>query len=66
MTAHSAAGAPGVATATAPPAECSNCGAPFQPDEDGRCHWCHTQISAPQPLVLVMQPAPGPADFRLI
>jgi DNA-directed RNA polymerase subunit RPC12/RpoP len=62
------AGGPAMASAemAAPPAECSNCGAPYQPDEDGRCHWCHAQIGAPQPVVVLMQPEPVPdLGFRL-
>ena len=58
------AGPPAVAV---PPADCSNCGAPFQPDEDGRCHWCHAQIAARQPLVMVMQSEPvADSGFRLL
>ena len=49
-----ATGAPEPAVATLP-AQCANCGAPYQPDEEGRCHWCHAQIAAPQPLVMVME-----------
>ena len=69
MATHAAVG-PDAPSAAAPPtpADCANCGAPFQPDEDGRCHWCHTQISSPQPVVLFMQaPEPAPSGgFRLI
>jgi Zn-finger nucleic acid-binding protein len=62
MTAHAASsGRPGAdaASVVAAPAQCSNCGAPYQPDEDGRCHWCQAQIAAPQPIVMFMeQPVP--------
>jgi hypothetical protein len=70
MVAHARPGAGeagGAAGAGSAPAECSNCGAPFQPDDDGRCHWCHTQIGAPEPMV-VFVPAPEQATsggFRL-
>lgn len=58
---HASPAATGGPSAPAgPPAKCSNCGAPFRPDEDGKCHWCHTQIAAPQPVVLVLQPEPTP------
>lgn len=67
MAAHAAAGSAGVAPPAAAPSECSNCGAPYQPDEDGRCHWCHAQIAAPQPLVMIMEPEPQPdLGLRLI
>ena len=62
-----AGGAAGVAAAGAGPAECPTCGAPFQPDGDGRCHWCQTQISAPEPVVVFVpaaEPAPS-GSFRL-
>jgi hypothetical protein len=68
MTAHAAAGAaPGGAPVAAAPTECPTCGGPFQPDVDGRCHWCHTQIGAPEPVVVfVPQPEPAPSGgFRL-
>jgi Zn-finger nucleic acid-binding protein len=67
MAAHGAAGPAGVAAAATAPSECSNCGAPYRPDDDGRCHWCHSQIAAPAPVVLVMQPEPQPDwGLRLI
>jgi DNA-directed RNA polymerase subunit RPC12/RpoP len=51
---------PSVATPQAPavPAECSNCGAPYTPDEDGRCEYCKAQIAAPQPVVVMLAPMP--------
>jgi hypothetical protein len=68
VAAHAASGAGGpVVASDALPADCANCGAPYQPDEDGRCHWCHAQIAAPQPLVMLVQPDPVPdRGFRLI
>lgn len=73
MSAHTAAGDAGSgpggsgSLASAPPSECSSCGAPYQPDEEGRCHWCHAQIAAPQPIVFMMQPEPEPQfGLRLI
>jgi len=61
------AGVAGGAGGAAVPAECSNCGAPYQPDGDGKCRWCHAQIAAVQPVVLVMQPEPKPDwGLRLI
>ncbi|HMC40662.1 MAG TPA: hypothetical protein VKI19_13430 [Acidimicrobiales bacterium] len=66
LTAHRAADGSAPTVPTAPPAECSNCGGPFQPDEGGRCHWCHAQITAPQPLLLMLQPEPAvDSGFRL-
>ena len=62
--AASPAGAGGSPEAPSVPRECANCGAPYQPDEDGKCHWCHAQIGAPQPLVMFMQPEPVP-DWSL-
>ena len=61
VTSHSSAQGQAMAAAGASlPTECANCGAPYRPDEDGRCHWCHTQIAAAQPLVVVMQAQPDP------
>ena len=60
MQSHAAAGSAGVAPSAATPTECQTCGAPFQPDPDGRCHWCHTQITAAEPVVVFM-PSPEPA-----
>jgi hypothetical protein len=60
MVAHRAAGA-GVSSADPPPAECSNCGAPFQPDDDGRCRYCRAQIAPPPPIVVFeSEPAERP------
>ena len=42
----------------APPAECANCGAPYAPDDAGRCRYCHAQIGAPQPIVVVLDTPP--------
>jgi hypothetical protein len=52
------AGQTGVAsplTATPPPSECANCGAPYEPDEAGRCRYCRAQISAPAPIVFTVE-----------
>ena len=69
MAAHSTGGGTGAASASAaapPPADCVNCGAPFQPDDDGKCHWCHTQIGAPEPAVVFVEtPQPASSGFRL-
>jgi Zn-finger nucleic acid-binding protein len=66
MAAHAAA--PGGGPVAVPaPSECGSCGAPYQPDEDGRCHWCHAQIAAPAPVVVMMQPEPQPGwGLRLV
>jgi Zn-finger nucleic acid-binding protein len=50
--------------------ECDNCGAPWQPDEDGRCRFCHTQLTAPAPMVMIVNTPATPASrwdsgFRL-
>ena len=47
------------------PTGCANCGAPFQPDEEGRCQFCRAQIAAPQPMVMIVQPAPSATDWGL-
>jgi hypothetical protein len=58
---HSSAEGQALAAASAAlPTECANCGAPYRPDEDGHCHWCHAQIAAPQPVVVLMQREPDP------
>lgn len=56
LTAHAGTGGGPDPLSPLLPAECTNCGAPYQPDEEGRCHWCHAQIAAPQPVVVFMQP----------
>ena len=73
MASHTASSSGGGAAAgaavSAPvvPAECGNCGAPYEPDEDGKCHWCHAQIAAAQPVVVLVQPEPEPDwGLRLI
>ena len=71
LTAHTAATngeageAPDAASVRAAPSQCGNCGAPFQPDEDGRCHWCQAQIAAPQPIVMLMEPPAPERSFHL-
>jgi hypothetical protein len=64
MAAHAAPATTGTPASAPPPSECTNCGAPYHPDEDGCCHWCHAQIGPPQPVVMFMQPEPEP-DFGL-
>ena len=50
-------GGPPAADGTFLPSECSSCGAPYEPDENGRCRYCHTQIAAIQaPVVLEANP----------
>ena len=67
MDGHAAPSAAGAGAPRSVPTECANCGAPYQPDEDGKCRWCHAQIAAPQPVVMLMQPAPEPDwGLRLI
>ena len=68
IAAHASTGSSAAAAApAAAPAECPTCGAPFQPDDEGHCHWCHAQISAPAPVVVFMSsPEPAPSGgFRL-
>lgn len=65
MTAHAAPGpVPAPGAPAAPPgavaAECSNCGAPAEPDQLGRCRYCHAQIAAPQPVTVELVPDPEP------
>jgi hypothetical protein len=47
MTEHAAAAGAGPAPVRAPPSECGECGAPWQPDGMGRCPFCHAQLAAP-------------------
>jgi hypothetical protein len=51
--AHGHAGSALPAAVAAMPAECVNCGAPYEPDENGRCPYCHVQVAAPQPIVVI-------------
>lgn len=53
-TAWMAANGAGGGSVLPPPlsATCDNCGAPYSPDEEGRCRYCHAQIGAPAPVVV--------------
>jgi hypothetical protein len=55
LAAHLAAGA-ARPSADTPPVECSHCGAPFQPDDDGRCRYCRAQIADRPPIVVLASP----------
>ncbi len=55
----SAVAAGAAATAPTRPASCSGCGAPWQPDEGGKCRYCRAQLETP--VVTVVMSAPGPA-----
>ena len=46
---------------SARPSECPTCGAPLQPDELGRCRYCHAQVSAPAPVIMAA-PAEDPGS----
>jgi hypothetical protein len=48
------------------PTRCEECGAPWQPDDMGRCRYCHVQLTAPAPVVVFeTPPAPTPASDLL-
>lgn len=66
MTANAARTGETSAPLAAQPAECANCGAPFQPDDMGRCQYCHTQIAAPTPIVFEVAPERAPAPGGLL
>ena len=55
MDSHSARReAPAAPCAAALPSSCPNCGAPLQPDELGRCRFCHTQVVASPPIEITL------------
>lgn len=58
--------APALSQPTVEPAECANCGAPFQPDELGRCLYCHAQIAAPTPIVFEVDQPTSPIGGGLL
>jgi len=62
MSAHAAGGNAAAWPAPAParPATCENCGAPFQPDENGQCKFCQAQLEAPPAPVIIFNEAPDP------
>ena len=60
--AHAAPGVSALPQAAPLPSVCSNCGAPLQPDEDGRCRFCHTQVAAPAPIVVNVESTPTAGD----
>jgi Zn-finger nucleic acid-binding protein len=45
---------------------CGTCGAPLEPDEMGRCRFCHTQLTAPEPIVVNIQGAPAGTGNKLL
>jgi len=47
------------------PPRCEDCGAPWQPDRDGRCPFCHVQLSSPEAMVVTLAPARRPAERLL-
>jgi DNA-directed RNA polymerase subunit RPC12/RpoP len=64
--APSTGGSAALAQPAAEPPECANCGAPFQPDDMGRCQYCHAQIAAPRPIVFEVDPSPRPPAGGLL
>ena len=64
VTGHAAPGRPAgppPAAASAPPADCPNCGAPAETDPEGRCRYCRVQITAPPPPVIIFEQPAAPA-----
>lgn len=57
---QAAKGPDGISGRISAPAECPNCGAPYDPDPSGRCHYCRTELAAPEaPVVVFEQSAPS-------
>jgi hypothetical protein len=44
---HAPHGVDGLVRLPVLPSECNDCGAPWQPDDMGRCPFCHAQLTAP-------------------
>jgi hypothetical protein len=53
MRVHAAARANQASHVPPVPEDCTNCGAPYSPDERGLCRFCHAQLSAPTHVVVV-------------
>ncbi|HUJ64007.1 MAG TPA: hypothetical protein VLX59_00605 [Acidimicrobiales bacterium] len=66
LSSHAAAGSTGPAPAVALPERCDNCGAPLQVDASGRCAFCHTQLMAPEPVMVNVEAAPATTGSRLL
>jgi Zn-finger nucleic acid-binding protein len=67
LSAHAAPGAVLPAPAAAPlPDRCVTCGAPLETDEMGRCRFCHTQLTAPDPVIVNFQEAPSTTGIKLL
>jgi hypothetical protein len=61
VTAHAGrSGAGGPSPLAAMPTRCEECGAPWQPDDMGRCHYCQAQLTVPTVVVFETPPAPAP------
>jgi hypothetical protein len=51
------------AAAQAPqPAQCEECGAPFAPDAEGHCPYCHAQLTKLEPVIVAMPTPAGTLD----
>lgn len=60
VAAHADRGPDGAVARLNAPAECPNCGAPYEPDQDGRCRYCRVQLTtAPAAVIVFEQPSPS-------
>jgi hypothetical protein len=67
LAAHAAApDSTGVPPLAAMPTRCDECGAPWQPDDMGRCRFCHVQLTAPAPVVVFESPPTTPPANDLL
>ncbi len=66
LSAHAAPGAVLPAPAATQADRCGTCGAPLEPDEMGRCRFCHTQLVAPEPIIVNIQEAPPSSGSKLL
>jgi hypothetical protein len=66
MSDHATPGASVPAQVSPTSQECGNCGAPLEPDELGRCRYCHAQVTAPQPLIVEMPKAASSTGNRFL
>jgi hypothetical protein len=39
---------------------CATCGAPWEPEAEGRCPFCRTELMSPQPVIVTVAAAEPP------
>jgi len=66
LSTHSAPRAAQPAPAAPLSDRCGTCGAPLEPDEQGRCRFCHAQLTVAEPVVVNVQETPATTGSKLL